>query len=108
MKNCAICPHQNDCLKVGACLDDLNAPLIASGQFPRRMTPDQAHGFTAALTVMRVWQVAGGSVSNEPTGWKMLRLDEATGASITKQRSLAPRPGYKSGDKAMKVITCQL
>ncbi len=68
-----------------------------------------AVGFTQEdNAVMRVWQVAGGSVSNEPTGWKMLRLDEATGASITKQRSLAPRPGYKSGDKAMKVITCQL
>jgi hypothetical protein len=66
-----------------------------------------AVGFTQEdNAVMRVWQVAGGS--NEPTGWKMLRLDEATGASITKQRSLAPRPGYKSGDKAMKVITCQL
>jgi hypothetical protein len=57
---------------------------------------------------MRVWQVAGGSVSNEPIGWKMLRLDEATGAYITKQRSLAPRGGYKPGDKAMRVITCQL
>ena len=57
---------------------------------------------------MRVWQVAGGSVSNEPIGWKMLRLDEATGAYITKQRSLAPRGGYKPGDKAMRVTTCQL
>ncbi len=61
-------------------------------------------GYTRDVEVHAV----GGSVSNEPTGWKMLRLDEATGASITKQRSLAPRPGYKSGDKAMKVITCQL
>jgi hypothetical protein len=58
--------------------------------------------------VMRVWQVAGGSVSNEPVGWKLLRLDEATGASITKQKSLAPRPGYKRGDKIMAYIQCQL
>jgi hypothetical protein len=57
--------------------------------------------------VMRVWQVAGGSVSNEPTGFKMLRLDEATGAFVTKQKSLAPRFGYKPGDRAMRVITCQ-
>jgi hypothetical protein len=58
--------------------------------------------------VMRVWQVAGGSVSNEPIGWKMLRLDEATGAVITHQKSLAPRPGYKRGDRAMRLIQCQL
>jgi hypothetical protein len=58
--------------------------------------------------VMRVWQVSGGSASNEPVGWKLLRLDEATGAIVTQQRSLAPRPGYKRGDTVMRQITCQL
>jgi hypothetical protein len=58
--------------------------------------------------VMRVWQIAGGSVSNEPVGWKLLRLDEATGAFVTKLKSLAPRPGYKRGDKVMSYIQCQL
>jgi hypothetical protein len=48
------------------------------------------------------------SVSNEPVGWKLLRLDEATGAIVTHQKSLAPRPEYKAGDPVMKVITCQL
>jgi hypothetical protein len=50
MKVCAICPHQSDCLRVGDCLDDINAPLIASGQFPRRMTPTQAN---ASMRVLR-------------------------------------------------------
>jgi hypothetical protein len=68
-----------------------------------------AVGFTKENNaVMRVWQTAGGSVSNEPIGWKMLRLDEAAGAFVTKQKSLAPRYGYKPGDKAMGVIKCQL
>jgi hypothetical protein len=58
--------------------------------------------------IMRVWQVAGGSVSNEPVGWKLLRLDEATSAVVTHQRSLAPRAGYNPGDPVMSVITCQL
>lgn len=58
--------------------------------------------------VMRVWQIAGGSVSNEPIGWKMLRLDEAAGAAVTNQKSAASRPGYRPGDKAMQVIRCQL
>jgi hypothetical protein len=58
--------------------------------------------------VMRVWQVGGGSVSHEPVGWKLLRLDEASGALVTKQRSLAPRNGYKRNDKVMSRIQCQL
>ena len=57
--------------------------------------------------VTRVWQVGGG-VSNEPVGWKLLRLDEATGALVTHERSLAPRTGYSPGDPIMSVITCQL
>jgi hypothetical protein len=52
METCSQCPHPTDCLKVGACLDDLNAPLIASGQFPRRMTP-QANQFMAGLRAGR-------------------------------------------------------
>jgi hypothetical protein len=58
--------------------------------------------------VMRVWQIAGGSVRNEPVGWKLLRLDEATGAIVTKEKSLAPRPGYKRGDRAMERIIAQI
>jgi hypothetical protein len=43
-----------------------------------------AVGFTKeANAIMRVWQVSGGSVSNEQVGWKLLRLDEATGAVVT-------------------------
>ena len=57
---------------------------------------------------MRVWQINGGSVSNEPVGWKLLRLDEATGAVVTHQKSLAPRSGYKPGDPVMQQMTCQL
>jgi hypothetical protein len=51
---------------------------------------------------------SGGSVSNERVGWKLLRLDEASGASVTKERSQAPRRGYKRGDKIMARVVCQL
>ena len=57
---------------------------------------------------MRVWQVRGGSVHNEPVGWKLMRLDEARSVAITNEKSAAPRPGYKSGDKGMTSILCQL
>lgn len=58
--------------------------------------------------VMRVWQVRGGSVSNEPSGWKLLRLDETTGLGLLGERSLAPRHGYRRDDKVMVRIFCQL
>ena len=58
--------------------------------------------------IMIAWQVSGGIGNNEPVGWKLLRLDEASGAVVTHQRSLAPREGYKPGDPVMKLITCQL
>jgi hypothetical protein len=58
--------------------------------------------------IMRVWQVRGGSNSRNPTGWKLLRLDEAFGAHVTDEKSEAPRRGYKRGDEAMQVITCQI
>jgi hypothetical protein len=68
-----------------------------------------AVGFTKDdNAVMRVWQVAGGSASNEPAGWKLLQLDETVEAVVTTERSMAPRPGYNPADPVMKVITCQL
>jgi hypothetical protein len=68
-----------------------------------------AVGFTKDdNAVMCVWQVAGGSVGDEAVGWKLLRLDEATEAVVTTERSMAPRSGYNPADPILKVITCQL
>jgi hypothetical protein len=48
MDTCSQCPHPNDCLKVGSCLDELNAPFIETRQAPRLMTPEQANACTTA------------------------------------------------------------
>jgi hypothetical protein len=50
-KICAVCPHQNDCAKLGSCLDDVNSQYLAThpNQFPRLMTPAQAAAFMSRL-----------------------------------------------------------
>jgi hypothetical protein len=59
--------------------------------------------------LMRVWQARGGSESGESIGWKLMRLDESFSGQIIDEKSLAPRPGYKRDDVAMKGgIKCQL
>ncbi len=63
---------------------------------------------TAGNPVMRAWQIRGGSVSNEPVGWKLMRLDEAQSAGLLNEAAQSPRPGYKRGDRGMNQIICQL
>lgn len=62
----------------------------------------------AGNSCMRVFQVGGGSVQGEKQGWKMLLMDGVLDAKLTKTPSLAPRPGYKMGDKGMTSITMEL
>ncbi len=57
---------------------------------------------------MRVYQVRGGSVSNEPVGWKMMVFDKAFSMHLTEEVSQAPRQGYAKNDRGMSRIFAQL
>lgn len=59
-------------------------------------------------TLMRVFQVRGGSQSRERSGWKLLRLDGIATAAILDERSEAPRAGYNPDDKAMAHTYCRI
>ncbi|GLQ76744.1 hypothetical protein GCM10007881_02590 [Mesorhizobium huakuii] len=55
---------------------------------------------TAGNDAMSVYQVRGGSDSNERVGWKTMWLDEAFTATVISEKSEAPRTGYYRGGKA--------
>lgn len=63
---------------------------------------------TAGNPCMRVWQVRGGSVSNEPIGWKMMVLDKAFTMHLTEEVAHCPRQGYAKNDRGMSTIFAQL
>jgi hypothetical protein len=91
-----------EALQLGKCLE------LQYDGFTRVVEVHAVGTSTAGNPVMRVWQVRGGSVHNEPVGWKLMRLDEANGVTILNEASAAPRPGYKPGDKGMTSILCQI
>ena len=74
-----------------------------------RVVEVHAVGFTAKdNAAMSVWQVRGGSVSNEPQGWKIMSLAEVRLATITAEPSDAPRKGYNPANPALPRITCKI
>ncbi len=58
--------------------------------------------------IMRVWQIRGGSSSQQPTGWKLMYLKKVRNAAISAEQSQAPRPGFKRNDPAMSRILCEV
>lgn len=63
---------------------------------------------TAGNPCVRVYQVIGGSVFSDTSGWKMLKISDIENAKIVDSVSLAPRPGYESGDKGMSTILAEI
>jgi len=63
---------------------------------------------TSGNMIMRAWQVSGGSSQSDAIGWKTFRLDAATGGTLTKQTSWAPRDGYRKIDREIVRVICQV
>ena len=57
--------------------------------------------------MLRCYQTAGGSVSGERAGWKLLKVRDIF--SLHKlSNGFTSRPGYQKGDKAMSQIFAEL
>ena len=57
---------------------------------------------------MGIWQIRGGCVSGEGTGFKLFELQKSFHAHVIDEQSHAPRTGYKRWDKTFKIIYQQV
>jgi hypothetical protein len=57
---------------------------------------------------LRCYQIAGGSVSNDPVDWKLLNVADAHSVHLTGRQFSSARHDYKRGDKAMQRIYAEL
>lgn len=89
-------------MKDGNCVD-----LIYHGE--RRLVEIHAVGVSkAGKPCVRVYQVVGGSVFSEKTGWKMLTVADIEDFKEVNERSQAPRLGYRPDDAGMRAILGQV
>jgi hypothetical protein len=59
--------------------------------------------------VVRVWQMAGGSLGGSPVpGWRLMRLDRIDKLEPVDSPSRAPRPMYNPDDSAMQKILARV
>ena len=60
-------------------------------------------------TLLRCFQVSGGSNSGQPIAWKLMTVSKISNCSITELASKAPRPRYNPNDSAMTAgIICHV
>jgi len=59
-------------------------------------------------TLLRCFQVTGGSNSGQPVAWKLMVVGKISSYSISDLDSNAPRPQYNANDEAMTggIICC--
>lgn len=91
-----------EALRNGKCLE------LSYDGFTRVVEVHTVGETTAGNDAMSVWQVRGGSNSDERVGWKLMRLDEALAASQINEKSEAPRHGYVRDAKPFRRIICQI
>lgn len=62
---------------------------------------------TAGNQGLHGYQISGYSFSGE-MGWKMFDMSKAGSLQILKETFNGPRPGYKTGDRGMRSIECEI
>ena len=69
-----------------------------------------AHGVTeAGNEVLRAFQTGGHSVSGQPVGWKLFRVDAVENLAVTEARFAGDaRPDYNPADPVLATVHCRV
>lgn len=95
-------------LTIKAAIENKQLLLLQYKGYSRTVEP-HAYGIDKdQIQKLRCYQVAGGSASCEPAGWKILNVADIWTLNVTETRFVRARDGYKRDDKAMQQIYAQL
>ncbi len=74
-----------------------------------RTVEPHCHGMSSkGNEVLRGYQIDGGSVSGNPSPWRLFNVGDITSLEITNNNFDEPREGYNPNDKGMVQICCCL
>ncbi len=83
--------------------------LQFSYDFVETTVEPYAYGTTRGQReVLRAYQVASGSLSDEPQGWKMYVVVEMYQLTMLEDKFINLRAGYTRNDKALHRVFCQV
>jgi hypothetical protein len=83
--------------------------LQFSYDFVETTVEPYAYGTTRGQReVLRAYQVASGSLSDEPQGWKMFVVVEMYQLTVLDDKFTNLRAGYTRNDKALHRVFCQV
>ncbi|MBA3599396.1 MAG: hypothetical protein H0W40_18790 [Methylibium sp.] len=81
--------------------------FVYDGQ-PRAVEP-HIYGLSGSgRPALSAYQVAGGSASGEPLGWKLFHVSEMRQVKLLAAHFAGPRPDYNARDKAFRSVEIAL
>lgn len=81
--------------------------FVYDGQ-PRAVEPHIYGRSGTGRRALSAYQVAGGSASGEPVGWKLFHVSDMLQVTLLPQRFSGPRPDYNAEDKSFRSVELRL
>lgn len=75
----------------------------------KRIVEPHCHGISKkGNEILRGYQIGGGTVSGDPSNWRLFNIEDVINLKITDETFDGPRTDYNPNDKGMASICCRL